>query len=134
MSNITQVVRTDKNMTTLKKTIIATNLDQVLSSSGPYTFFAPLDLAFAKMENDAVEKMLKPENSQALTDMLHLHVVNGKISFNELVDGQKLKTLQGRELSVHVQDGTVSIDNAVIQNHDVKSSNGVIHCVDTVLN
>jgi uncharacterized surface protein with fasciclin (FAS1) repeats len=121
-------------MTTLKKTIIATNLDQVLSSSGPYTFFAPLDLAFAKMENDAVEKMLKPENSQALTDILHLHVVNGKISFNELVDGQKLKTLQGRELSVHVQDGTVSIDNAVIQNHDVKSSNGVIHCVDTVLN
>lgn len=134
MSNITQVVRTDKNMTTLKKTIIATNLDQVLSSSGPFTFFAPSDMAFAKMENNTVEQLLKPENSQELTDLLHLHVVNGKISFSELLDGQKLKTLQGRELSVHVQNGTVHIDNAVIQNHDMKSSNGVIHCVDTVLN
>jgi uncharacterized surface protein with fasciclin (FAS1) repeats len=121
-------------MTTLKKTIIATNLDQVLSSSGPYTFFAPSDLAFAKLEKDTVNNLLKPENSGKLTDLLNLHVVNGRIAFKELEDGQKLKTLQGKELAVQVKDGTVSIDNAVIQNHDVKTSNGVIHCVDTVLN
>ena len=50
MSNITQVVRTDKHMTTLKKGIVATELDQVLSSTGPYTVFAPSDLAFEKLE------------------------------------------------------------------------------------
>jgi uncharacterized surface protein with fasciclin (FAS1) repeats len=134
MSNITQVVRTDKNMTTLKKTIIATNLDQVLSSSGPYTFFAPSDLAFAKLEKNTVETLLKPENNGKLSDLLNNHVVEGKINFKNLEDGQKLKTINGKELSVQMKNGTAHIDNAKIGIADVRTSNGVIHCLDTVLN
>jgi uncharacterized surface protein with fasciclin (FAS1) repeats len=134
MSNITQVVRTDKHMTTLKKTIIATNLDQVLSSTGPYTFFAPTDQAFAKMEANAVQDLMKPTNTAKLTDLLNIHVVEGNIRFRDFEDGQKLKTLNGKELSVVVKNGTVNIDNAEIQNHDIKTSNGVIHFLDTVLN
>ena len=121
-------------MTTLKKSIIATNLDQVLSSSGPYTLFAPLDLAFAKMEEKAMDKMLQPENAATLTDLLNSHVVSGKISFRDFEDGQKMQTLNGKELLVKVSNGTVTINDAEIKNHDVKSSNGVIHCLDTVLN
>jgi uncharacterized surface protein with fasciclin (FAS1) repeats len=48
MSNITQVVNTDKNLKTLKKGVHASDMDQILSSTGPYTFFAPTDLAFEK--------------------------------------------------------------------------------------
>jgi len=133
MSNITQVVRSDKNMTTLKKTIIATNLDQVLSSTGPYTFFAPSDLAFAKLEANTVETLLKPENTAKLSDLLNSHVVEGLINFKHLEDGQKLTTLNGKELIVSLKNGTATIGNAQIQNADVKTSNGVIHCLDTVL-
>jgi uncharacterized surface protein with fasciclin (FAS1) repeats len=121
-------------MTTLKRTIIATNLDQVLSSTGPYTFFAPSDAAFAKLEANVVEDLMKKENTEKLSDLLNIHVVEGKISFKDLEDGQKLKTLNGKELSVKVKNGTVNIDNAEILAHDVKTSNGVIHCLDTVLN
>ena len=46
MSNITQLVNVEKNMTTLKKTVIASGLDQVLSGKGPFTVFAPTDTAF----------------------------------------------------------------------------------------
>lgn len=121
-------------MTTLKRTIIATNLDQVLSSSGPYTMFAPLDLAFARMDEKEIEKMLLPENAATLTDLLNSHVVSGKISFKDFENGQKMQTLNGKELSVKVSNGTVTINDAEIKNADVKSSNGVIHCLDTVLN
>ncbi len=121
-------------MTTLKKTIIATNLDQVLSSTGPYTLFAPSDLAFAKLEPEAVNDLLRPEHTAKLTDLLNMHIIERRIAFKDLEDGQKLLTLNGKELSVEVKDGAVKIDGAVILNHDVKSSNGVIHCVDTVLN
>jgi uncharacterized surface protein with fasciclin (FAS1) repeats len=134
MSNITQVIRTDKNMTTLKKTIIATNLDQVLSSTGPYTLFAPSDLAFAKLEGNTVADLLKPENTDKLSALLNLHVVEGKISFKDHEDGQTLKTVNGKTLAVKVKNGTVNIDGAVIQQGDVRTSNGVIHCLDTVLN
>ena len=133
MSNITQVVRTEKNMTTLKKSIIATDLDQVLSSAGPYTFFAPSDLAFQKLEVGILEDLLLRENKKKLTDLLNLHVVAGNIPFKDLKDGEKLKTLNGKELLVEVTEAKVTIAGAAIQNHDVKTANGVIHSLDTVL-
>jgi uncharacterized surface protein with fasciclin (FAS1) repeats len=134
MSNITQVVNTDKNMTTLKKAVHSSGLDQILSSRGPFTFFAPSDLAFSKLDIGIVEELLQPENKLKLTSLLHQHTVEGKLSFADLKDGDKLKTVDGRELSVKVQDGIVTIDNATIQRHDVKTTNGVIHSLDTVLN
>lgn len=133
MSNITQVVRTDKNMTTLKQGVIASGLDQVLTTSGPYTLFAPSDMAFKKLESETLNNLLKPENTVQLTQLLQHHVVAGKVNFSDLKDGQKLTTLHGKELSVKVQDGKVSIDNATIQTHDIKTSNGTIHSLDTVL-
>ena len=133
MSNITQVVNTDKNMTTLKKGVHASDLDQLLSSTGPYTLFAPTDLAFGKLESNILEELLKKENKVTLTALLNQHVVAGKIAFNELKDGQKLNTLDGREITVSVAEGQVKIDGAAIQQHDMKATNGVIHALDTVL-
>jgi len=133
MSNITQVVRIEKNMTTLNKGVIASGLDQILSGSGPFTVFAPSDLAFEKLDSGTVETLLKPENKTKLTDLLNQHVVAGKINFKDLKDGEKLKTLNGKELSVKVKDGKVTVDGANIQNRDMQTSNGVIHSLDTVL-
>jgi uncharacterized surface protein with fasciclin (FAS1) repeats len=133
MSNITQVVNVEKNMTTLKRGIVASGLDQVLSGKGPFTVFAPSDMAFAKLESGTIEGLLKPENKIKLTALLNHHVVAGKINFKELKDGDKLKSLNGKELSVKVKDAKVSIDGATVQNRDVASSNGVIYSLDTVL-
>jgi uncharacterized surface protein with fasciclin (FAS1) repeats len=133
MSNITQVVNTDKHLTTLKKSVVAAGLDQVLSSAGPFTVFAPSDMAFEKLDKGVLDNLLKPENKAKLVDVLNHHVVAGKINFKDLKDGEKLKTVNGKELSVHVKDGQVTIGNAKIQDHDVQTSNGVIHSLDTVM-
>jgi uncharacterized surface protein with fasciclin (FAS1) repeats len=133
MSNITQVVNEDKNMTILKKSVIAAGLDKVLSGTGPFTVFAPSDLAFEKLDKGVLDNLMKPENKAKLTDVLNQHIVSGKINFKDLKDGEKLKTVNGKELSVHVKDGHVTIGNAKIQGHDVKTSNGVIHSLDAVI-
>jgi uncharacterized surface protein with fasciclin (FAS1) repeats len=133
MSNITQVVNADKNMTTLKKIVTASGLDKFLSGTGPFTVFAPTDVAFEKLDKKVVDNLLKPENKTKLADVLNYHVVSGKISFKDLKDGEKLKTVNGKELQVHVKDGHVSVEGAKIQNHDVQTSNGVIHSLDTVM-
>jgi uncharacterized surface protein with fasciclin (FAS1) repeats len=133
VSNITQVVNAEKNMTTLKKGIVASGLDQVLSGAGPFTVFAPSDMAFGKLESGVIESLLKAENKIKLTSLLNHHVVAGKINFKDLKDGDKLKNLAGKELLVKVKDAKVSIDGAIVQNRDVASSNGVIHSLDTVL-
>lgn len=120
-------------MTTLKKGIHASDLDQVLSSTGPYTLFAPSDIAFGKLDKETMDNLLKPENKIKLTALMNHHVISGKIKFNELKDGDKLKNLNGKELLVNVKDGKVSIDGSMVQNRDVSSSNGVIHSLDSVL-
>lgn len=134
MSYITQVVFTDKNLSTLKKGIMAADLDQTLSQRGPFTFFAPSNEAFAKLETGTMDNLLLPENKAALADLLHLHVVKGKIRLEDLKDGDQLQTMNGRELSVRVLDGKVSLNGSAIQTGDIKSTNGVIHSMDTVLN
>jgi uncharacterized surface protein with fasciclin (FAS1) repeats len=133
MSNITQLVNVEKNMTTLKKTVLASGLDQVLSGKGPYTVFAPTDIAFAKLDKGILDNLLKPENKMKLTDLLNHHVVEGKINFKDLKDGEKLKTVNGKELLVHVKDGQATVDGAKIQDHDVQATNGIIHSVETVM-
>ena len=133
MSNLTQVINAEKNMTILKKSVIASGLGNVLSGAGPFTVFAPSDVAFEKLEKGVLDTLLKPENKAKLVDMLNSHIIAGKVNFKDLKDGEKLKTLNGRELHVHVKDGHVRIEGAEVKSHDVSSSNGVIHSLDTVV-
>ena len=133
MSDITKVVSDNKNMTSLKKGVLAAGLDKVLSGNGPYTVFAPSDLAFRKLDTGKFETLLKPENKAKLEDILKYHIVPGKLSYNDLKDGEKLKTVNGQELSIQVKDGHVRVQGAEIENHDLQTSNGVIHVLDTVM-
>jgi uncharacterized surface protein with fasciclin (FAS1) repeats len=133
MSNITQVVNTDKNLKTLKKGVHASDLDQLLSSQGPFTFFAPSDLAFDKLEKGMMDDLLEPQNRARLTDLLNNHIVAGKISFTELKDGDSLTSVNGKKLQIAVTDGKVSIGDMDIVANQTKISNGVIHSINAVL-
>jgi uncharacterized surface protein with fasciclin (FAS1) repeats len=132
MANITEVVNADKNMKTLKRGMHYSDLDQLLSSSGPFTFFAPSDLAFEKQGNSFMEDLLTSANKPVLTDLLHSHIVNGEISFQNFKHGDKLTTLNGKELLVEVKNGRVNINGTPIEIRQQRISNGVIHSTDTV--
>jgi len=133
MSNITQVVNVDKNLKTLKKTVHASDIDQVLSSSGPYTIFAPSDGAFEKLEKGMMDKLLEPQNRPKLADLLNNHIVSGRIGYQELRDGDKLTTVNGKKLDVQVKNGAVHIGEIIISPREANVSNGVIHLTDTVI-
>lgn len=133
MSNITQVINTDKNLKILKKAVHGSDMDQLLSSTGPFTLFAPSDLAFEKLEKGLMEELLEPRNRPRLAELVKNHVVSGKIVFKELKDGDELKTVNGRQLNVQIKDGNVTIDSCILQANDQKISNGVIYAIGTVL-
>ena len=132
MSNITQVLNTDKNLKTLKKTVHASDLDQLLSSTGPFTFFTPTDVAFEKLGAGVVEGLLEPKNKADLITLMNNHLVKGKISFDALKSGEALTTLGGRALMIEESNGQVRIDGAVVLAREQKLSNGVIHSIDKV--
>jgi uncharacterized surface protein with fasciclin (FAS1) repeats len=133
MSNITQLVNVDKNMTTLKRGIIESGLGKTLSETGPFTIFAPSDEAFDKLDKNVVEDLLKHQNKAHLLEVMNLHVVAGKIRLKDLKDGEMLTTVSGKELRIKVREGVVSVDGADIHGREVQASNGSIYSLDTVM-
>jgi uncharacterized surface protein with fasciclin (FAS1) repeats len=119
--------------TTLVTAVTAAGLVETLSGSGPFTIFAPTNAAFAALPAGTVETLLKPESKDKLTSVLTYHVVAGNVLAADLMDGQKVATLNGQELTVAIKDGVVTINGAKVTAADLAGSNGVIHVVDAVL-
>ena len=118
---------------TLVTAVTAAGLVETLKGAGPFTIFAPTNAAFAALPKGAVDGLLKPESKAALTNVLTYHVVSGSVKAADLKDGQKVKTLQGEELTVSIKDGKVKINGANVTTADLAGSNGVIHVIDAVL-
>jgi uncharacterized surface protein with fasciclin (FAS1) repeats len=136
--NIIQNAVNSKDHTTLVAAVKAAGLVETLEGKGPFTVFAPTNTAFGKLPAGTVETLVKPENKATLTKILTYHVVPGKLAASDLKDGMKLKTAEGENLSVKLQDGKVWIVDAKggtsqVTISNVNQSNGVIHVVDTVL-
>ena len=119
--------------TTLVAAVTAAGLVETLSGTGPFTIFAPTNAAFDALPKGTVEGLLKPESKDKLTSILTYHVVAGNVLSSQLTDGQKVKTLNGQELTVAIKGGVVTINGAKVIAADLAGSNGVIHVVDGVI-
>jgi uncharacterized surface protein with fasciclin (FAS1) repeats len=124
---------------TLAAALTAAGLVDTLKGPGPFTVFAPTDDAFAKLPAGTVDTLLKDPKGD-LTQILTYHVVPGKVMAADVVklDGQKVKTVQGGELTVGVDGDKVTLTDAAgntvnVTTTDVEASNGVIHVIDGVL-
>jgi len=143
--NIVENAINSKDHTTLVAAVKAAGLVDTLQSDGPFTVFAPTNAAFDKLPEGTVDKLLKPENKDALTGVLTYHVVPGRLTATDLMAKAKmgggkamLKTVKGKMLTVKMKDGKLWVidgkgDIAQVTIGDVIQSNGVIHVIDTVL-
>jgi uncharacterized surface protein with fasciclin (FAS1) repeats len=118
---------------TLVAAVQAADLVEVLKGKGPFTVFAPNDKAFAKLGDEAIADLLKPENKKKLASILTYHVVPGKVLAKDVVSLEKAKTVQGQEVKIKVADEKVHIDGATVIATDIEATNGVIHVIDSVI-
>jgi uncharacterized surface protein with fasciclin (FAS1) repeats len=131
--NIVETAVSNGSFKTLVAAVRAADLLTTLTSEGPFTVFAPLDEAFAELPEGTVETLVKPENGQQLTSILTYHVLLGKIMSTDLSDGMKAATVNGAEVTVHLKEGKVFINDAQVVLADVETDNGVIHAVNKVI-
>jgi len=136
--NIIQNAINSKDHTTLVAAVKAAGLVSTLEGKGPFTVFAPTNSAFGKLPAGTVDNLVKPENKTTLARILTYHVVPGKLEASDLMDGKKLKTVEGEQLTIKRSGDKVMIidakgDSAIVTIPNVNQSNGVIHVVDTVL-
>jgi len=106
-------------------------------NAGPFTVFAPTDVAFADVDPGALAALLADE--AALTDVLLYHVTDvGALLASQviaLVSGgpADVTMLNGDDVTVSLDGGNVLVNDATVIVTNVLTANGVVHVIDAVL-
>ncbi len=114
----------------------AAGLVETLKRKGPFTIFAPIDDAFAKLPAGTVDGLLK--NIPKLRAILMYHIVIGKFTVDEIGQMKSMKTFQGQEVKIDAAHWYTSHWNPLINeehiiNTDVVTDNGIIQVLSGVL-
>ena len=129
---ISEIVSGNENLSTLLAALNAAELVDVLSNENDqFTVFAPTDAAFAKLPEETLNDLLKPENKQKLTNILLFHVIAGNYIASEVLASDSLTTVFGQETSINSEEA--KINGVSIIETDIMAKNGTIHLIDEVL-
>ncbi len=130
---IVSMATADEQFSTLAAALKQADLVATLSNPGPFTVFAPDNDAFKALPTGTLDNLMKDNSKETLASILKFHVVPGRIRLADLEDGQKLKTVNGEELSVTKLNGKVAVNGIELDQPDLEASNGIIHGVSKVL-
>ncbi|UII80415.1 fasciclin domain-containing protein [Flagellimonas sp. CMM7] len=130
--NVLQIAIGSPDHTTLVAAVQAANLENALVNAGPLMVFAPTNAAFDALPAGTVENLLKPENKDALANILKHHVTAGNYSKDFLKRFKKLGQANDQNTIVEVKGEDVYVGGAKII-ASVLAGNGIVHVVDKVI-
>jgi uncharacterized surface protein with fasciclin (FAS1) repeats len=134
INDLLQAAAEAGNFKTLTSALRTADLTSTLEGAGPYTVFAPTDLAFAKLHKTAVESLLA--DKEKLKSVLLFHVLEGKVSAHavgQMRDGDKVKTASGKDLTLGLKGEQITVNGANVTTRDIQAKNGIIHAIDNVI-
>ena len=98
-------------------------------NGGEFTVFAPVDDAFAKIDQATLDTL--STDSDLLTSILTYHVVPGQILPEDLPGTHT--TVQGADVEVTGAGDNLMVNDAMVICGGVQTANAVVYLVDTVL-
>lgn len=130
--NVLQIAIGSPDHTTLVAAVQAADLENALVNAGPLMVFAPTNEAFDALPEGTVDDLLKPENKEALANILKHHVTPGNYSKDFLKNFKKLGQANDQNTTVEVKGDDVYVGGAKIV-ASVPAGNGIVHVVDKVI-
>jgi len=139
-ANIVELAESVSDLSTLVAAVVAGDLVDTLTSTGPFTVFAPTNEGFAALPSGTLDTLMKPANKAALVDILTYHVLQGEVLSTDLAPFQQVTTVEGKLLAVQKFGGQVQVgaslsskDLKQVTSADNKASNGVVHIINGVM-
>ncbi|THV59510.1 fasciclin domain-containing protein [Flagellimonas alvinocaridis] len=130
--NVLQIAIGSPDHSTLVAAVQAAELENALVNAGPLMVFAPTNTAFDALPEGTVENLLKPENKDALANILKYHVTPGNYSKDFLKNFKKLGQANDQNVPVEIKGDDVFVGGAKII-ASVPAGNGIVHVVDKVI-
>ena len=135
-ASLLQIIQQTDSVATFLSTLRASGLTELMKRKGPFTVFVPTEAAFAALPERTFSPLLRPENRAQLRSLLKYHIVEGRLTTEDLRGRSALKTLQGAKIGVDsTQTALILRDGAkaTVRPLDRPASNGILHVIDTVL-
>jgi len=142
--DVVGVLSSSTNFAPMALAIKNADLEATLKGAGPFTVFAPNDVAFSKVPKPTMDDLMK--DKAKLARVLKYHVIAGKYTKTDIIKALNagkgkavLKTIDGDALSLSVNDKSnlqltdAKGNKAVVVSFDSMASNGVIHGLDSVI-
>ena len=142
--DVVGVMATSTNYAPMALAIKSAQLEPTLQAAGPFTIFAPNDVAFSKLPKAQFDALMK--DPAKFAPILKYHVVAGKYTKTDIIKAlgagkgkADLKTIDGQTLHLSVNDKsnlqiTDAKGNAVLVTaFDTQASNGVVHGINGVM-
>ena len=143
-TSIIEYAATLDRHSTLVRVLKATNLDVVLGYTGEFTVFAPSNIAFEKLSQLTIDRIMDPKNKKVLKAILSHHIIAGKLSASSILRAMcrgngiaKFTTIHGDKITATMSGVDIVLtdkvgNKATITTADSNHSNGVVHEIDSV--
>ena len=118
-------------LSTLNSLVVKAGLTDTLKGTGPFTVFAPTNVAFAKVPAKTMEDLGK--DPARLKAVLTYHVIPAKVMAADVKNNSNVKTVNGANLGVSKAGAFVTVEDGMIEKADMAATNGVVHVIDSVL-
>lgn len=143
--SITENTNESDNHKILFAAVKATQLEDLLDKSGPFTIFAPSDAAFERFSSEKITELLNAEDKTVLKSLLTYHIVAGQLTASRILRAMcrgngkaSFTTVQGKKLEAHLDGYDIVLtdpmgNTARITTADLNLKNGVVHEIDSVI-
>jgi uncharacterized surface protein with fasciclin (FAS1) repeats len=119
-----------QGLTTLATAVETVGLENLIQGQ-EFTLFAPQDDAWLSLSTDELGNLLAdPERAG---ELLESHVVNQRITSDELAGMDSVQSASGRSLTVGGTPTDITVDGASVVEADITAGDGIIHIVDAIL-
>lgn len=113
------------NLTSLAGALKTTNLVSTVDSLKDVTIFAPSNSAF-----QAIGSAIGTLTTAQLSSILTYHVVQGTVGYSSILSNTTLKTVNGENVTITIEDGSVFVNSAKVVTPNVLVAGGVVHVID----
>ena len=120
-------------LTTLVQAVTEAGLVDTLNGEGPFTIFAPVNSAFAKIPAADLQAVLA--DKELLSSILTLHVVSGEqLDSEALAEVDNVPTANGADITIDASGDSVMVNGqAQVVCANIPTANATVHLIDSVL-
>lgn len=129
-ASVAQALERTPQTSTFNALVAQAGMGTTLASAGPMTVFAPSDAAFKALPEKTLAA-LKSDPAQ-LKALVSYHIVAERIVAADAKAG-KVKSVEGTPLALSKAGSYMIIEDAMVEQADIRAGNGVVQVIDRVL-